>query len=554
MVRLLQEYVTRRAEISPDSAAIVTRRETISYQQVEERSNQVARILKEFGCVAGDRVCFLSPKSPAAIVSLLGILKAGCAYVPLDPASPASRLAKIVASCEPRLILIAASAAKLLNELVAEAGLPDPPTVGLIQGAGADADGGGGAFGIAFGPGDIACAPESPLECRAGGESLAHILFTSGSTGAPKGVMIKHSNVIHFVEWAVRYFGMTSEDRVSGHPPLHFDLSTFDMYGAFAAGAQLYPVPQELNLLPNKLADFIREMSLTQWFSVPSALNYLAKLDVVRPNDFPSMKRLLWCGEVFPTPALRYWMQRLPHVSFTNLYGPTEATIASSYYTVPRCPASDSEPVPIGVGCEGEELLVLDDELNPAPMNEVGHLYIRGVGLSPGYWRDPEKTEAAFLRNPRGADPDDHIYRTGDLAKAAGDGMIYFLGRADSQIKSRGYRIELGEIETALNALAMTQDCAVVAVDRGGFEGAIICCAYVQQEGKAVTRASLSAALGQKVPGYMIPSRWMALPAMPLNVNGKYDRKKLRDDFLAAELKASESPGNSQSAQAFERQ
>jgi acyl-CoA synthetase (AMP-forming)/AMP-acid ligase II len=215
-------------------------------------------------------------------------------------------------------------------------------------------------------------------------------------------------------------------------------------------------------------------------------------------------------------------------------------------------------PTPIGVGCDGESLLVLDDQLNPALQNEVGNLYIQGVGLSPGYWRDQEKTEAAFIRNPLQRNPpestsEDRIYRTGDLAKVGRDGLVYFLGRADSQIKSRGYRIELGEIETALNALALTQDCAIVAIDRGGFEGAIICCAFVPQEGKDVTRVTLSGALGQKLPGYMIPSRWMNLTSMPLNVNGKYDRNKLKEDFLAAETKTQEATARTHSVPNFNK-
>src|SRR5262249_11055463 len=159
------------------------------------------------------------------------------------------------------------------------------------------------------------------------------------------------------------------------------------------------------------------------------------------------------------------------HVTFTNLYGPTEATIASSYYTVPAPPPSDDTPIPIGTPCDGEELLVLDDYLQPAPPGEIGFLFIAGVGLSPGYWRDEQKTNEVFLPRPGAADANERIYKTGDLAKVGEGGLVYFLGRADSQIKSRGYRIELGEIETALNALGLLRECAVVAVDTGGFEG-----------------------------------------------------------------------------------
>jgi acyl-coenzyme A synthetase/AMP-(fatty) acid ligase len=224
-------------------------------------------------------------------------------------------------------------------------------------------------------------------------------------------------------------------------------------------------------------------------------------------------------------------MQRLPHVCFTNLYGPTEATIASSYYTVPCCPKDEKAVIPIGTACEGEELLVLDEQLQPVQPGEVGDLYIRGVGLSPGYWKDPEKTRAVFLPNPHSADPSDRIYKTGDLAKIGEDGLVYFLGRADSQIKSRGYRIELGEIETALNAMACLRECAVVAIPTNGFEGAAICCVYVPIPGAEITPIALRRELSKVLPPYMLPSRWQALESLPKNANGKIDRRRLKEDF-----------------------
>jgi amino acid adenylation domain-containing protein len=370
-----------------------------------------------------------------------------------------------------------------------------------------------------------------PVDCRNTSQDPAHILFTSGSTGAPKGVVITHANVAYFIDWAVKYFGIRPGDRISGHPPLHFDLSTFDIFGTFAAGAQLHLVPPELSLLPNKLADFIRSSELTQWFSVPSVLTYLAKLDAVRFNDFPTLERLLWCGEVFPTSALIYWMKRLPEVKFTNLYGPTEATIASSYYTIPKCPEEECAAIPIGEPCEGEELLVLDDELNPVTCGEIGDLYLGGVGLSPGYWRDPDKTRGAFLSSP--VESLDHrIYRTGDLARTGVDGLVYFIGRADTQIKSRGYRIELGEIETALDTLQLLEECAVVAIQSEGFEGTTICCAYVSLNGESASAATLRGLLSKVLPGYMLPSRWALFDRLPKNANGKIDRPALKEQFL----------------------
>jgi amino acid adenylation domain-containing protein len=373
---------------------------------------------------------------------------------------------------------------------------------------------------------DLSSESSLPVACRTRPEDAAHLLFTSGSTGTPKGVVITHSNVMHFLSWANRYFQTDATDRISCHPPLHFDLSTFDIWGTFRVGAQLHLVPQEISFLPHKTAVFIRRSELTQWFSVPSALAYMARFDVIRFNDFPSLKRLLWCGETMPTPTLIYWMKRLPRVAFTNLYGPTETTIASSHYTVPSCPKKENSAIPIGAACQGEELFVLDESLQPVAVGEVGDLYIAGNGLSPGYWRDPEKTKSAFLAAERG-----RIYKTGDLARIGEGGLLYLLGRSDSQIKSRGYRIELGEIETALHSLGLLRECAVVAVNTDGFEGTLICCAYALKPGVALVPSDLRQHLAQIVPSYMLPSQWMALTELPLNANGKIDRPRLKEQF-----------------------
>jgi acyl-coenzyme A synthetase/AMP-(fatty) acid ligase len=257
----------------------------------------------------------------------------------------------------------------------------------------------------------------------------------------------------------------------------------------------------------------------------------MAKFDVVAYGDFPSLRRVMWCGEAIPTPTLIYWMQRLPHASFTNLYGPTETTIASSYYTVPGCPSDERAPVPIGKACAGEELLILDERLQRVAPGETGELYIRGVGLSPGYWRDLEKTRGAFLPYPSGG-PDERVYRTGDLAWRAADGMHYFVGRADTQIKSRGYRIELGEIEAALSSLAELQESAVVAIPSEGFEGWTICCSYVPAPGAEVASSGLRERLTALVPGYMLPTRWIRYDSLPKNGNGKIDRPRLRAALL----------------------
>jgi amino acid adenylation domain-containing protein len=524
-VETLGAYLSRQAERRPDATALVMGDERLSYGELDAAANRLARLLQAHGVEKGDRVCLLVPKSVAAILAIQAVVKADAAYVPIDPASPAARIEKILDASDPKLLLTVSEAQTLVDELFATGTVDASIRVGSLD----DRPIAGDHFATAFSQADAAALSGEPLVPRSTREDTAHVLFTSGSTGIPKGVVIQHTNVIEFVEWSVSYFGIGEDDRNSGHPPLHFDLSTFDIFGAFAAGAELHLVPAKINLLPHKLAKFIRDGELTQWFSVPSVLTYMAKFDVVRQGDFPSLERLLWCGEVMPTPTLMYWMERLPHVTFTNLYGPTEATIASSYYTVPERPGSPTDAISIGAPCEGEELVVLDDHLNELPAGEVGMLYIGGAGLSPGYWRDEEKTAEAFVSDPR--NPGGRIYKTGDLSYRGEDGLFYFLGRADSQIKSRGYRIELGEIETALNARTDLRESAVVGVEVGGFEGTAICAALAPMEGDGVELPSLKDDLGTVLPGYMIPSRWKILRDLPKNVNGKIDRKKLKELF-----------------------
>ncbi|HYK11352.1 MAG TPA: amino acid adenylation domain-containing protein [Gemmatimonadales bacterium] len=534
MSELLQRFVRDQAEKRPDAPAVRLGEVALTYGELELASNRLANLLVAAGCKRGCRVGLLIPKSPNAVVAMLGVLKAGAIYVPLDPASPVARLNKILEQCDDRWLLAAGDQGVHVDLLAAE--LPSLRAKTLQVGWLGD----GPAPAVAplmFDAGDLDRAGDSRIPARTSPGDPAHILFTSGSTGIPKGVVITHANVWHFVRWAVQYFGIGPEDRTSGHSPLHFDLSTFDIYGTFAVGAELVMIPPELSLLPHRLAKLIRDAELTQWFSVPSVLNYMAKFDAVKERDFPALKRLMWCGEVFPTPSLIHWMKRVPHARFTNLYGPTEATIASSFYTVPECPASEDDVIPIGRACAGEELLVLGEDRRPVPVGEQGDLHIAGVGLSPGYWRDREKTKEAFALRPRTSNPEDRIYRTGDLAVMGEDGLVRFCGRTDNQVKTRGYRIELGEIETALHALGVLRECAVVAAPGTAFDS-VICCAYVPLEQFSPTPAGLREDLSRVLPAYMLPARWLELDALPATSNGKIDRSTLKERFAREEVAA----------------
>jgi amino acid adenylation domain-containing protein len=525
---LLQEYVREQSERRPAETAVVLGEERLTYSELEDSSSRLASLLAAAGCGRGDRVCLFVSKTPAAVTAMHAVLKVGGAYVPIDISSPAARVRLIIGSADPSMLLIEPGAAPLLDELLASGGAGLDTPVGAIGGEPLEGD----HFRSVFSMADV--AGQDPLPGLDGGseQDLAHILFTSGSTGTPKGVEITHANVIAFIEWARGYFGISEGDRTSGHPPLHFDLSTFDIYGTLSAGAALRMVPAEANMLPRRLAEFIREAELTQWFSVPSTMTYMAKFGALEPDGLSSLKRVIWCGEVLPTAILIEWMKHVPQATFTNLYGPTEATIASSFHTVAQSPSDPTEPIPIGRACEGEELLIVDGD-RVLPAGETGELCIAGVGLSPGYWRDEKRTGEVFVHDPRSDDPDARIYRTGDLAVSDEDGVFHFLGRRDTQIKSRGYRIELGEIEAALGAVGEVAECAVIAVESDGFEGTAICCAYSPVEGAEIDPPQLRTKLGELLPAYMLPSRWEALDALPKNVNGKIDRRRLRELFLA---------------------
>ena len=283
MSLLLQDWPRAQAERRPRATALVCDSERVTYEELERASNRLARGLRAIGCRAQDRVVLLLPKSPDAIVAALATLKLRGIYVPIDAASPVARVERILRSAEPRAILASRETAALLEGLGRRT--DGPAGAAAIGWMGHEKPSLNG-VSVAFDRSDLDAEDSEPLPHAGHPSEPAHMLFTSGSTGVPKGVVIKHENVIPFVEWAVQYFGIAESDRLSNHSPLHFDLSTFDIYGAFAAGAELHLVPGRLNLLPHKLAEFIREAGLTQWFSVPSILSYLARSELPRPNDF----------------------------------------------------------------------------------------------------------------------------------------------------------------------------------------------------------------------------------------------------------------------------
>ncbi|MBT8213815.1 MAG: amino acid adenylation domain-containing protein [Acidimicrobiia bacterium] len=521
MSKLLHTALSEVAAVRPETPAVVMGSEHISYAELDEASSRLANALRHRGCEPGDRVALLLRKSPEAIVALAGVLKAGCAYVPLDPQSPASRLSAVVESSRPAALIGHSATADTVGRLAPGC------LVGMMDGAE------GATSGLGYD--EWRSAPAGPLHAIDPSE-LAYVMYTSGSTGQPKGVPITHANATHFVDWAVGHYGLAAGDRNSSHPPLHFDLSVLDVFGTLGTGGTLHLVPPEANLLPASIGGLIAEQQLTQWFSVPSILTYIAKHDAIPQGGYPSLRRVLACGEVLPTATLIYWMERVPHARFSNLYGPTETTVASSFHDVVDIPADATSAVPIGRPLPGEELLVMTADMEPAATGEIGDLFIAGAGLSPGYWEDPAKTKAAFV--PDGNDPGRTIYRTGDLASVDENGVHHFHGRSDTQIKSRGYRIELGDIETALSGLDYLLNAVVVPVRDDTFGSVSVSCAYIPRPGQEVSPTRIRRDLHPILPSYMIPTGWREFVSFPTNRNGKIDRPAIQNTIEGGPISA----------------
>lgn len=502
--------------------ALVDGERRISYEELAAAVADAAGHLTALGVGQQDRVCLLIPKSLAAIVAILAVLECQAVYVPLDPASPPPRLAHMLRTCGPCWLL-----ADTRSMPLAQHGLAALGGHTVLQGL-ATID---HYFEIAPSPVTLGRSAAPPLAGRPAdpSDSLAYILFTSGSTGRPKGVPIPHRNVIDYVRWSNDSFQVQEGERIACHAPLHFDISVSDLFGSLAAGAELHLVPPSASLTPQTLVAYMRQAELEQWYSVPSVLTAMAARAVLRPRDLPALKRVIWGGEAFPVDALRYWMDMVPHATYTNVYGPTEATVNCSFHRVTAPIAPDLAAVPIGRPIPGRRLLLLDDGLAPVPRGERGILYAGGRGLSPGYWRDVDRTRAAFIDWPPGSG--DRYYCTGDVASIDAQGLLHLHGRRDRQVKVRGYRIELDEIAAALGQLSVLAESAVVAVRVGGFEGMRICAACVPKPRLAPEPADLKAALSGLLPTYMLPRRWLLLGRLPRNANGKVDLLMLAREF-----------------------
>ncbi len=520
MKYLLHHYVSDSAARTPDAVAVVDKDRSLTYRELDERSDRLAARLVELGVQVGDRVGIYLPKALEGVIGIYGAMKAGAAYVPIDPSAPEARVLYIAENCGIRHMVSGVKRRGMWEAL---------GTAGVEHIMAMDTDDPGDVSGVTVHPSSWIEAPGVRPEQGIIDQDLAYILYTSGSTGDPKGVMLSHLNCRAFVEWAVEEYEVTGNDRISSHAPFHFDLSTFDLYSAALVGAPVYLVPAKAAMFPAEVAKFIRTNEISVWYSVPSILIMLIEKGGLEQDDLPSLRTLLFAGEVFPTKYLSRLMKRVPRVRFANLYGPTETNVCTGY-TVPEPPEEDGPTISIGRAITNVECFVVDETDQLVEKGDVGELLVRGPTVMAGYWGDPDKTALRLIPSPIPRHHGDPVYRTGDLVEEQPDGNYKFLGRRDNQIKSRGYRIELGDIEAALNAHPNVVEAAALAIPDEMVSNRIV--AYVSLSSDT-TAAELTNFCAGRIQRYMVPEAIMINPALPKTSTGKIDRQTLFKEHMA---------------------
>ncbi|MDR6224078.1 non-ribosomal peptide synthetase [Desmospora profundinema] len=474
-ITTLHQLFVEQAKHTPDQTAVVLGQQRITYQELDRCSNQVAHHLRERGFGVGDRIGVLADRKLETIINLLGVVKAGAAYVPLDPDHPKERRDYVLHHSRCQTVIT--------PDWYQEQALHDAPADEGISGA-------------------------TP-------EDVAYVIYTSGSTGKPKGVVVSHGAAANTIQDINRKFGVNAQDRVIGISSICFDLSVYDIFGTLSAGATLVMVKDQRDV--RRLVETVEQYEITIWNSVPVILD-LALQSVDSLFDNQSLRLTLLSGDWIPLALPEKVNQHFPHADVISLGGATEASIWSIYYPIEEV-SPKWKSIPYGRPLANQQYYVLNDQLKPCPIGVEGELYIGGCGLAAGYLFDEEKTRQAFIQHPTLG----RLYRTGDYGVLHRSGYIEFLGRKDHQVKIQGYRVELEEISnTLLTQESITQ---AVVIDRTE-EGRKVLCAYFAAEEK-IDGSRMRDWLARLLPSYMVPAYFVQVEQLPLNPNGKIDRNAL---------------------------
>ncbi len=497
----LLELLERTAAARPDAVAFADEDEAFTWAQALQAARRAGTALAARGA-GGRSVALYFDHQARCLPAMLAVLAGGGFYTVLDTAQPAGRAGRILARLRPALLLTDAAHADAARAVLA--GQDAAPPLLLWEDA-------------CRTPADDAAL--AAVRAAALDTDLAYVLFTSGSTGEPKGVAVPHRSVLAYSAWAAQAFGIGPENVFGSQTPFYFSMSVTDFYVALRTGARVEVLARRLFSFPVPLLDALRARGVNTIYWVPSAMGIVANWKALDYTALPPLRTILFAGEVMPAARLNYWRAHYPAARFANLYGPTETTDICAYYEVDR-PFADDEPLPIGRACDNCGLLLLRDGRAAAP-GEEGELCARGSFLALGYYGMPDQTAERFVQNPLQPNYPETIYRTGDLARRNERGELLYCGRIDHQIKHMGYRIEPGEVETAAYGQEKLDACACLydaATDR----------LVLFYQGKTDLEAPLRQRLAARLPAYMRPALYCRVRRMPENANGKIDRKVLQ--------------------------
>ena len=488
--------------------------DVVNYGELNRVANRIARLLIDRGVVQGDVVCLSGAKSLYAFASIIACLKIGAVYSVLDPNSPVERLRKILSNCMPKLLLAEHDLLHKLDEVAAKLGI----------------------ISVEKKSDKLATVIEQYNEANLSqsgnvtGANPAYIMYTSGSTGFPKGAVITHANVLNLIEWSRETYGISCEDILTNVNPLYFDNSVFDFYSALFTGASLVPFSKEEVRDPKLLVEKVDAAGCTLWFSVPSLLIFLQTMKATDGKRLRSIRRFVFGGEGYPKAKLKRLYDLYADSSeFFNVSGPTECTCICSSCKITEQDLQNLQGLPpLGHIADNFAFLILDDEGRMVPKGKLGELCLLGPNVGKGYYNDPERTAASFVQNPYNDRFQEIMYKTGDLVRLGPtDGKLYIYGRKDNQIKHMGYRIELEEIEAAMHCLDYVSEVAALHFSDSGLSRIIAVVASREDCDDNQIRRDLRLI----IPEYMIPSVFYREEMLPKNPNGKLDRRRLAEKY-----------------------